>query len=159
MELSSAGKQFLKKRFLSLRVVAASIYPIVVRLELDDQRNFDSIVTPLQVSGRDAPRELTALIKTLERPNVLRRLLASIERFYSKLAIIVVDDSREPCRFPGVDTVVLPYHSGVSAVRREGLSRVTTRYFLLRTMTSSFSVTRSWNRHWSSWIDSRRSIS
>lgn len=74
--------------------------------------------------------ELTAVIKTFERPARLRRLLKSIRRFYPALAVIVVDDSKHPLELEGVETVKLPYDSGVSAGRREGLSRVTTKYML-----------------------------
>src|SRR5690606_3431510 len=40
----------------------------------------------------------------------------------------VADDSREPCRLPGVEVVALPFDSGVSAGRQAALDRVRTRY-------------------------------
>lgn len=49
---------------------------------------------------------------------------------YPRLRIIVVDDSRRPTDAEGVETVVLPYDSGVSAGRREGLRRVSTKYVI-----------------------------
>jgi glycosyltransferase involved in cell wall biosynthesis len=75
--------------------------------------------------------QLTALVKTFERPRVLRRLVASIGRLYPELHVIVVDDSREPTHLPGVQTIVMPYDSGISAGRNEGLRHVRTPYVLL----------------------------
>ena len=75
--------------------------------------------------------QLTALIKTFERPYALARLLQSIRRFYPQMQIIVVDDSRHPGAPEGVELVTLPYDSGVSAGRQAGLDRVTTPYVLL----------------------------
>lgn len=75
--------------------------------------------------------ELTVLIKTFERPRILRRLVASIRRLYPKLRIVVVDDSQEAIRLPSVETVTMPYDSGVAAGRNEGLGHVTTRYVLV----------------------------
>jgi hypothetical protein len=76
-------------------------------------------------------RQLTALIKTFERPRILRRLVASIKRLYPALRIVVVDDSREPSPIVGVETIVMPYDSGISAGRNEGLRHVTTPYVLV----------------------------
>ena len=42
--------------------------------------------------------------------------------------MIVADDSRNPMRLPGVETVVLPYNVGVSVGRQAALDRVATRY-------------------------------
>ena len=75
--------------------------------------------------------EVTAVIKTFERPAKLRRLVASLRRHYPELRVIVVDDSAHPTSMPGVETVVLPYDSGVSAGRNAGLARVTTDYVLM----------------------------
>jgi hypothetical protein len=75
--------------------------------------------------------ELTVLVKTFERPRILRRLVASIKRTYPMLEVVVVDDSREPARLEGVKTIAMPYDSGISAGRNEGLRHVTSKYVLL----------------------------
>jgi glycosyltransferase involved in cell wall biosynthesis len=70
-------------------------------------------------------------VKTFERPHILRRLVGSIKRLYPTLGIVVVDDSRKPTRLAGVETIDMPYDSGISAGRNEGLKHVTTPYVLV----------------------------
>ena len=112
-----------------LRPLAMPLYDAVIALELAWERTLDSITpTPLPPTLNT---QLTALVKTFERPHALRRLVASIRRLYPGLPIIVVDDSRQPSRLPGVELVTLPFDSGVSAGRNAGLARVTTPYVLL----------------------------
>ncbi len=45
----------------------------------------------------DVERDVTVLVKTFERPDCLRRLVASIRRYYPRIAIVVVDDSGSRC--------------------------------------------------------------
>lgn len=129
MHLSGRQKYFLRKWFLDgpLRAAAAPVYRVAIPLELALERALDS-QSPTE---RGDVSNVTALIKTFERPPVVERLVASIRRHYPELKVIVVDDSRNPVPLPGVETVVLPCDSGLSAGRREGLSRVNTRYFVL----------------------------
>jgi glycosyltransferase involved in cell wall biosynthesis len=47
------------------------------------------------------------------------------------MSVIVVDDSREPVGLEGVETIVMPYDSGVSAGRSEALKHVETPYLML----------------------------
>jgi len=75
--------------------------------------------------------QLTALVKTFERPRIVRRLVASIQRLYPELGIVVVDDSRKPTHLAGVNTIAMPYDSGIAAGRNEGLRHVTTPYVLV----------------------------
>lgn len=75
--------------------------------------------------------DVTFLIKTFERPDCLQRLVASIKRRYEMARILVVDDSRKPTFLPGVQTLTLPYDSGISAGRNEGLRHIETPYFVL----------------------------
>jgi len=74
---------------------------------------------------------LTLSIKTFERPHTLKRLIRSIRRFYPKVKIIVVDDSRECVVLEGVEVYRLPYDSGVSAGRNEALNHIDTPYMML----------------------------
>ena len=74
---------------------------------------------------------VTALVKTFERPHILRRLVASMKRLYPALPIVVVDDSREPSSLAEVHTIPMPYDSGISAGRNEGLKHVRTPYVLV----------------------------
>jgi hypothetical protein len=76
-------------------------------------------------------RDLTAVVKTFERPHVLGRLLRSVKRYYPGLAVVVADDSRRPRSLPGVDTVELSFNCGVSVGRNAALARVTTEFVLL----------------------------
>lgn len=82
-------------------------------------------------SNKLVDSQLTAIIKTFERPDALKRLLASIKRLYPGIKIIVVDDSRVPVLPDGVTNLTLPYDSGVSAGRQLALDNVETPYVLL----------------------------
>ncbi len=110
-----------------LRWVAVPTYSALVTSELALQRFIDRVAPP-RSAGLD---DVTVMIKTFERPHALARLVESIRRLYPALRVIVVDDSRAPTRLPGVETVVLPFDSGVSAGRNAGLARVQTPYFVL----------------------------
>ncbi len=114
-----------------LRPVARPVYASVVALELAMQRALDALRPARDGGDRELLGQLTAVVKTFERPKVLCRLLRSIERIYPYLSILVVDDSRQPAEIPGIRTIILPYDSGVSAGRREGLRNVRTRYVLI----------------------------
>jgi len=75
--------------------------------------------------------DLTLIIKTFERPRVVRRLVASIFRHYPTANIIVVDDSQSPQKLEGVTTITMPYDSGTSAGRNAAIEKVDTNYILL----------------------------
>jgi hypothetical protein len=110
--------------------VAAPLHKALIAQELRLERLVDALAPPPPVQ-ESLLGEVTALVKTFERPQILRRLLASIGRLYPALAVIVVDDSRSPIRLEGVTTIVMPYDSGISAGRNEGLRHVATKYVLL----------------------------
>lgn len=74
--------------------------------------------------------DLTAIIKTFERPSRCQSLVASIRALHPRLRIIVVDDSRTATDFGDVDYVRLPFDSGVSAGRQAALDRVETPYLV-----------------------------
>jgi len=110
------------------RPVVAIGYEVLVHVELVFERILDAVLKrPCTASELD---DVTALIKTFERPKKIAGLVKSIKRLYPILKIIVVDDSKQPGNLPGVKTIVLPYDSGVSAGRNAGLSAVTTKYML-----------------------------
>ena len=73
---------------------------------------------------------LTAIIKTFERPRALDRLIRSIRRDYPDLPIIVGDDSFHPYRRTDVEYLRLPPDIGASAGRNAMLHRVQTPLFL-----------------------------
>ena len=75
--------------------------------------------------------EVTAIIKTFERPRCLDRLLRSIRRFYPQLKIIVGDDSFRPHLRTDVEYVCFQPDIGLSAGRNQLLARVETQFFLL----------------------------
>jgi hypothetical protein len=112
------------------RAIASAVHRSVVAEELWVERLLDALA-PRPPLDEPLVRQLTALIKTFERPRILRRLVASIKRLYPALPIVVVDDSRVPSRIVGVETIAMPYDSGISAGRNEGLRHVTTPYVLV----------------------------
>jgi glycosyltransferase involved in cell wall biosynthesis len=132
MQPSPALKRFLRRHFVHgrLQFAAGPTHAAVVGLELALQRVVDSFQALPETGNRELVGQLTAVVKTFERPQALRRLVASIRRRYPELRVIVVDDSRQPVELPGIEMVILPYDSGVSAGRREGLRRVRTKYML-----------------------------
>lgn len=74
---------------------------------------------------------LTAIVKTFERPRSLDRLVRSIRRFYPQLPIIVGDDSFRPYPREDVTYARLPADCGAAAGRNALMERVTTPYFLM----------------------------
>jgi Glycosyl transferase family 2 len=111
------------------RPIAAGIYRTLVGQELLLMRMVDAVSRA--PASAEPVEEATALIKTFERPHIVRRLVTSIRRLYPNLKVVVVDDSREPVALEGVETVVMPYDSGISAGRNKGLRRVTTKYVIV----------------------------
>lgn len=77
-----------------------------------------------------ATDDVTAVIKTFERPRRCAALIASMRRRYPALRIVVVDDSRVPGDWPGAETVRMPFDSGVGRGRQAGLERVRTPFVL-----------------------------
>jgi glycosyltransferase involved in cell wall biosynthesis len=111
-------------------LLASAVHRSLVAQELRVERLLDALV-PREAVEDPLLRQLTALVKTFERPQILRRLVASVKRLYPTLRIVVVDDSRKPTRLTGVETIVMPYDSGISAGRNEGLRYITTPYVLV----------------------------
>jgi len=133
MDLPAGLKRFLRMHAVAgrLRPIAAPVHSALVVSELFVERLIDSLDRRPPCPGAALLGNLTALVKTFERPYALKRLVASVRRFYPALAIVVVDDSREPAPLEGVRTVVLPYDTGISEGRNQGLRHVETRYVLL----------------------------
>ena len=80
-------------------------------------------------------RDLSVVVKTFQRPEALRRLVASIRRHYPDVAVLVVDDSEqrlEPVPEGITHYWYLPFNSlGVSAGRNYGVQRVETEHALV----------------------------
>lgn len=79
----------------------------------------------------DSLHELTAIIKTFERPACLDRLIRSLRQHYPRLRVVVADDGFQPSPRDDVDYVRLPPDIGLSAGRNALLDQVRTEYFLL----------------------------
>jgi GT2 family glycosyltransferase len=83
----------------------------------------------------DVQRDVTVVVKTFQRPDALRRLLASIRRHYPSIPIVVVDDSEVPLDPPPPEITRyrhFPFDSlGVSAGRNTGVGEVETEYTLI----------------------------
>jgi GT2 family glycosyltransferase len=75
--------------------------------------------------------QLTAIIKTFQRPRALDRLIRSIRRYYPQLRIAVADDGFAPTRRDDVDYLRLTADVGLSAGRNALLRHIATPYFLL----------------------------
>lgn len=120
---SSTFKSLLRRRLsrAPLRYAAKPAFDGLVALELAVLRALDPVATEALGEGL---RDVTAIIKTFERPALLRRLVASLRRHFPSMSIIVADDSAVPSRLPGVRTIALPFDSGVSAGRAAALSAV-----------------------------------
>lgn len=111
-----------------VRPVHRLLYRAVIRGELMAEAVLDRLARPPGAGDDTLLNQVTAVVKTFERPATVRRLVASIHRLYPGLRIVVVDDSREPAAIPGVEMVRLPYDSGISAGRSAGLRQVQTPY-------------------------------
>lgn len=72
--------------------------------------------------------DVTAIIKTFERPAVALRLVASIRSLFPGLKMVIADDSRIPLSLPGIEVVGLPFDTGVSLGRQAALERVRTEF-------------------------------
>lgn len=112
------------------RPFAKPLYQVLIKTELFCERSRDRFDAPSTDTGF-VDEHLTALIKTFERPKIVQRLVESIRIMYPNMQIIIVDDSREPVEIEGVQIIALPYDSGVSAGRNEGLEHVKTKYMML----------------------------
>lgn len=78
------------------------------------------------------PGNLTVVVKTFERPHVLRRMLASLRRVYAG-PVVVADDSTTPFTpdDPGVRVLSLPFDTGVGAGRNALLAAVDTEFVFM----------------------------
>ncbi len=76
-------------------------------------------------------KKLTAIVRTFDRPQAVRRLVKSVRKFYPQLRLLVADDSHEPQKLQGIDVLRLPADSGLGACQNALLARVRTPYFLL----------------------------
>ena len=74
--------------------------------------------------------EVTAIVKTLERPRSLQKLIHSIRRYYPQMTVLVGDDSSSTCLVPDIECLRLPTDCGASAGRNRLLEHVKTPYFL-----------------------------
>lgn len=82
-------------------------------------------------SADESMSDVTAIIKTFERPACLDRLIRSVRRYYPRLRMIVADDGFQPSPRDDVDYLRLPPDVGLSAGRNAALDLVRTPYFLL----------------------------
>lgn len=74
--------------------------------------------------------DITLFIKTFERPECPRRLVASVRERFPDMPIIVVDDSREANPIEGVEYIHTDFDIGVSKGRNMGARLTKTKYFM-----------------------------
>ena len=85
--------------------------------------------------GKRLDQDVTFIVKTLMRPNCLKRLLASVRKYYPTVRILVADDSPNP--YPdvskpfGAEHFPLDYDTGASYGYNYCIDRVGTPFFLL----------------------------
>ena len=127
--LSAEQKQFLYREcaFGRLRFIAKPCYDFIIGTILWVNRLLDFFVP----KDRSDIGDLTLIIKTFERPYPVLRLVKSIKRRYPATRILVVNDSKDPVVIDGVENLIMPYDSGISAGRNAALGQITTKYFLL----------------------------
>lgn len=113
-----------------MRALFCHIYRAVIAAELALQKLFDRFLAQPEQNA-ELLSQLTITIKTFERPLALRRLVESIQQFYPRVRIVVVDDSAEQLQLDGVTTITMPFDSGVSAGRQRALEAVETRYVMV----------------------------
>ncbi len=93
------------------------------------------------------PGTLTLVVKTFERPAVLRRMLASVRKVFAG-PVVVADDSRTPGRVddPRTTVLALPFDTGIGAGRNALLDAVETPYVFMTdddmVLLADFDVTR-----------------
>lgn len=126
-------REFIKLRLYSnsiLRPLIRCLYVLIVTTELFFERVLDVFYQKPCDQGDYS--DVTAVIKTFERPHKLQRLLKSIRRTFPDLKIIIVDDSKEPIilKDKNIQLITLPFDSGVSAGRAAGLEEVKTTYVI-----------------------------
>jgi len=77
-------------------------------------------------------KNVTLIIKTFDRVNSLCNLLYSIRKFYRDIPIIIINDGKQNCygeiEHFNIDYRHLPFDSGASAGRNEGLFASKTKY-------------------------------
>ena len=127
--LTVQQKKFLyeKLAFGPLRWIAKPLYDLLLGVELYWHRMEDAF----HPGDKTDVKDLTAVIKTFERPYAVKRLIKSIRHCYPELKIIVVDDSKQPEKLADVHQIIMPYDSGISAGRNRALDELETPYFLL----------------------------
>ncbi len=127
--LSARQKEFLYSKLVygKLRILAKPCYDLILGAILVFERIADFFAPKDDSSISD----LTIVIKTFERPYAVKRLVRSIQRRYDQANILVVNDSKNPARLDGVENLIMPYDTGISAGRNAALDRIQTRYLLL----------------------------
>ena len=99
-------------------------YRHVERTQLAVVRRADRarVGLPTDQERAEVARRVTMTVKTFERPDVLRRCLATAREVFDG-RIVVADDSRVPVTGlgDGVDVIPLPFNSGVPAGRNAAL--------------------------------------
>ncbi len=108
-----------------LRPLARTVFHALTGAELAFQR----LVLPRRPDPADLS-DVTAVIKTFQRPRRCQALIDSIRALHPYLRIVVVDDSRVSTPFHHAETLVLPFDSGVSAGRNAALAAVETPYVI-----------------------------
>jgi len=78
--------------------------------------------------------DITIIIKTFERPDLLLRLIESIRNHYDLIPIIIVDDSEKTTdlsSYKNITYLRAPFDTGISFGRNLALQYIKTKFFVL----------------------------
>lgn len=113
------------------RPVLAAAYRFVVHTEIAGAGLWAAagLVAARRSARAVDPGNLTMVVKTFERPQVLRRMLAGARTVFSG-PIIIADDSAEPfvSDDPRIRVLPMPFDSGIGAGRNALIDAVDTEY-------------------------------
>jgi len=84
--------------------------------------------------GQEMNTDITIIIKTFERPDLLLRLIESIRNHYDSIPIIIVDDSKKTTdlsSYKNITYLRAPFDTGISFGRNLALQYTKTKFFVL----------------------------
>lgn len=116
--------------FLSIFFSLTALSKLEAKIRIEDS-DFERASLSLG-APRIHEENITLLIKTFARPGCLHRLLGAVRSRYTRMPILVADDSREPttASIEGVSIVNLPWRSGCAVGKNTLVQRVQTPYVI-----------------------------
>ncbi|XP_070556245.1 beta-1,4 N-acetylgalactosaminyltransferase 1-like [Ptychodera flava] len=115
----------------ALEVIEVSFLHFIASIHLHIFRKPFPKLYDMEDDAGDLNKRVTIVTKTFMRYESVNNLVASVNKHYPNLTIVVVDDSEqiEPIRGRNVKHFIMPFKEGWFAGRNLGLSQVATKYF------------------------------